>query len=454
MKKYFNNYLKKICKISLLVISGVVSAQNQNAILGQSSTIRFTIPNVTNQDKCHIEVNLPNQQKIGIVVDGPRFNAEINFTPDQIGNTILKWEGNRKNRGLNSVNACPGSGEIQISVKGNTEYIAQQWNQYFAKVPEVVSECVKLGMDISKLKYQSLADPNALITGPDDQKLKPIYDKCDAFAKQKQPQKGMPCTLANQNNLKTICDGVYAEKQPDGRLKTITRATAIELQFEGKPWTIGVRESSDTRSTRLQQEEEEKTKLAAKIAAQKEAEEIDRKLKASPEYKKQQAEIEQKRLAEEKRLAAIKAKEEQERDLREKKEKASQDAQRAQEEKSKQKLASNKVVGNFKCTNNVMVDEISGRETALKGNDVWSISLNGSSGILITPTGKREQLTYQKSISGPKSSGDIYSASNSDLIESIQLMIDNTPTRGTNGALITKMKPAANMKLLTVGFCI
>ena len=309
--KNFKGNCEQILVISLLTFCpNLVSAQTQNATLGQPSQIRFAIPNVTNQDKCHIEVSLPNQQKIAIDVDGPQFNAEVNFTPDQIGSTTLKWEGKRKNRGLNSVSACPGSGVIQVAVNGNTDYIAQQWNQYFAKVPEPIGECVKVGMDISQLKYQILADPNALLTGPEDQKLKPIYEKCEAFAKQNQPRKGAPCTLASQNNLRTTCDGVYAERQPDGRLKTISRTEAIQLQFEGKPWTVGVVETLDARATRLKQEEEDKAKQAANIAAQKDAEEKERLFKLSPEYKKQQAALEIKRLADERDAAQKKAEQE------------------------------------------------------------------------------------------------------------------------------------------------
>lgn len=333
-----------------LGISSTSIAQSQSATLGQPSQIRFAIPNVTNLDKCHIEVNLPNQQKIAIDVDGPQFNAEVNFTPDQIGNTTIKWEGKRKNRGLNSVNACPGTGVIQVAVSGNTEYIAQQWNQYFSKVAEPIGECVKVGMDISQLKYQVLADPNAVLTAPDDQKVKPIYEKCEAFAKQNQPKKGVPCTLASQNNLRTTCDGVYAERQPDGRLKIISRTEAVKLQFEGKPWTIGVNENLDTRANRIKQEEEDKAKQAAAIAAQKEAEEKERKFRESPEYKKQQAELERKRIADEKEaaLAAKKAQEEAERQKaanaraeqeRIQKQEAALKAQREQEEKQRLEYA-------------------------------------------------------------------------------------------------------------------
>ena len=352
MEKYL------IAALVTIFVGTSANAQNQSAILGQPSQIRFAVPNVTNQDKCHIEVNLPNQQKIAIDVDGPQFNAEVNFTPDQIGSTTIKWEGKRKNRGLNSVNACPGSGVIQISVSGNTESRAQQWTQYFTKVPEPIAECVKVGMDISQLKYQSLADPNAALTGPEDQKLKPIYEKCDSFVKQNQPRKASPCTLPSQNNLKTICDGVYAEKQPDGRLKTITRAAAIQLQFEGKPWTIGVVENLDARTVRLKQEEEDKTKQAAANAAQKEAEERDRKIKESPEYKKQQAEIERKKLAAEKEVAlnAKKAQEESERQRatneraereRAQKQEAEKVAQKEKEEK--QRIEDSKPKVNTSC---------------------------------------------------------------------------------------------------------
>jgi len=360
--EYFNQNKKRkgqvMKTVSILFFAFLVHtnsfAQNQTAISGQSNQIKFNIANVVNANKCNIEVTLPNQQKIGVEVEGPQFIAGFEFTPQQTGSTTITWEGKTKVRGLASVFACPGSGIIQVQVNGNTDQVAQQWNQYFSRVPEEIRDCVKVGMDLSQLKYQSLADPNALLTSPDDAKLKPIYEKCDNFAKQNQPRKAAPCTLPSQNNLKTICDGVYAERQPDGRLKTISRANAVQLHFEGKPWTVGVLENTDARTTRLKQEDEDKSKQAANIAAQKEAEEKDRKFKESPEYKKQQADLERKRIAdekeaarkqaemervrvaEEKQAAALKAKEEQERELKAQKEKAALETQRAQEEKSRQ----------------------------------------------------------------------------------------------------------------------
>ena len=50
-------------------------SQNQTALLGQPNQIKFNIANVVNTNKCNIEVTLPNQQKLGVEVEGPQFIA-------------------------------------------------------------------------------------------------------------------------------------------------------------------------------------------------------------------------------------------------------------------------------------------------------------------------------------------------------------------------------------------
>jgi hypothetical protein len=280
-----------------------------------------------------------------VEVDGPQFLASVEFTPQQIGNAVVQWEGKNKLRGLKSVFACPGSGVIQVQVNGNSEQIAQKWNQYFSSVNEEIRDCVKVGMDLSQLKYQVLADPAVTLTSPEDLLLKPIYEKCESFAKQNQPRKGAPCTLASQNNLKTICDGVYAERQPDGRLKTISRTAAIQLQFEGKPWTVGVLENLAVRTARLKQESDDKAKQAEELAAKKEADEKERLFKLSPEYKKQQAALEIKRIADEKDAARKQAEAERVRIAEEKQATIkAQKEKEAQEREAKLKLQRDKAV--------------------------------------------------------------------------------------------------------------
>jgi hypothetical protein len=319
--------------LSSLMLSANSFSQDLVAIVGQSNKISFPILNVTNSSKCHIEVLMPNQQKIGIDVSGPEFIASLDYMPTQQGMNIFRWEGKLKSRGLNSVFACPGSGSIQVQVNGNSEQIAKKWEEYFAKSTEEVRECVKYGMDAANLKYQIFADPGVILTGPDDSKIKPIYEKCDSFMRQNQPNKGVSCTLANQNNVRTTCDGVYAERQPDGRLRTISRLAAIQLHFEGKPWTVGLVENVEVRNNRLKREEEERQKLAAEAVAKREAEEKEKRFRESPEYKKQQAELERKRLADEKE-AEIKAKKAQEERERQRIVEEKQARDRAQQEKA------------------------------------------------------------------------------------------------------------------------
>jgi hypothetical protein len=274
-----------------LFLTPLAIAQNQNLILGQSSQLSFPVPKAVGVNKCHIEVVLPNQQKIGVEVEGPDFNATLTYIPDQIGNSTLKWEGVMKRRGLNSVIGCSGSGTVQLSVSGNAEFISQQWSQYFQKASDTVAECVKIGMDLSQLRYQPSADPSALLTSPNDPKMKPIYEKCDSFIKMNQPRIAAPCTLQAQNNLRTLCDGVYAERQADGKLNPISRTAAISLHLQDKPWVVAIAENADARTSRIKQEEELKLKEAAAIALQKENEEKERRFRASPEFKKQQAEL-------------------------------------------------------------------------------------------------------------------------------------------------------------------
>jgi hypothetical protein len=314
-------FTKLVFSSFAFLMSFNIHAQNQTAIVGQATKLKFNISNVVNSKKCHIEVTLPDQTKTSVEVDGPQFVAVVDFIPQKIGNVLIQWEGKNKIRGVNSVFACPGSGVVQLQVNGNAEQIAQKWNQYFSQINDEVKDCVKYGMDLSQFKYQVLADPNTVLISPDDQKLKPIYEKCESFAKQKHPGKAYSCVLPLENNARSTCDAVYAEKQSDGKLKSITRADAIQLHFDGKPWVIGQNENPDARISRLKQNEENKLKQAAEQAAKSkqdeenklkqaaeqaaklEAEEKDRKFKESPEYKKQQAEIERKRIIEEKEAA-------------------------------------------------------------------------------------------------------------------------------------------------------
>jgi murein DD-endopeptidase MepM/ murein hydrolase activator NlpD len=123
-----------------------------------------------------------------------------------------------------------------------------------------------------------------------------------------------PCALPG--GLKSRCSANYAERLPDGRLAPISLEAAIVSHLDGKSWTTDQRESDAARDARdrLAREEQNRrdaeqarrdAEMAAKRQAEErerqariEAEERDRRLKESPEYRRQQAEIERRRVAE------------------------------------------------------------------------------------------------------------------------------------------------------------
>jgi murein DD-endopeptidase MepM/ murein hydrolase activator NlpD len=134
-----------------------------------------------------------------------------------------------------------------------------------------------------------------------------------------------PCALPG--GLKSRCSASYAERLPDGRLAPISLEAAIVAHLDGKSWTTEQRESDAAREARDRLAREEQSRREAEVArreaelaakrqaeererqarqeaqerdrrARLEAEERDRLLKESPEYRRQQAEIERRRVAE------------------------------------------------------------------------------------------------------------------------------------------------------------
>jgi len=109
-----------------LTLSVSATAQNQTATVGEATKIKINIVDTVAGNKCNIEVTLPNQQKMGIEVEGPQFVASFDFTPSQTGSNIINWEGKNKFRGFNSVFACPGSGTIQVNAGSQNEEVAKR----------------------------------------------------------------------------------------------------------------------------------------------------------------------------------------------------------------------------------------------------------------------------------------------------------------------------------------
>lgn len=258
-----------ICFLSQL---GLAQAQDTqiSVLLGQPTQIPLKIKVSNDTSRCNLEIAIPGQNKFEREVSAPDFQTILDFTAPNEGAFVIEWKGKLKKRGLNSVLGCDGSGKIMVTAKPGADQISAKWNEYFSKIKPEGAECVKIGMELSQLYFES-SDPNAKLTMPTDQAMRPIYDKCDAFMRAKQPQQNFACTLSG--GIRSFCDNVYAERRSDGQLSRISRTDAIKLQFAGRDWTLGNVETADAKTNRVRLEEEARNRQAAESAARLKQEE-------------------------------------------------------------------------------------------------------------------------------------------------------------------------------------
>lgn len=291
-----------LANLIMFALGAWAQTKVQEIVLGQTAKIKITIPEPPNSVRCNIDIFPEGDGSFQMTIEPPNLDAIFEFTPKKIGVQVFRWEGKFKRAGLNSVGGCPGAGIVQLNVIPNAEITVQKWNSLFSRLGSNQVQCLKTGMDLNGIKYQSI-NPTEQLTPPDDPKLKSIYDSCDRFFQTKtawsgKRQEEFPCTT---NGIQTTCEGVYAERTPDGKLRAISLENALQNHFENKPWTTGQRERPDIRASRLKMEEDakairakqeadERERIAAEQQAKAAAEERERKYKDSPEYKKRQEE--------------------------------------------------------------------------------------------------------------------------------------------------------------------
>jgi hypothetical protein len=313
------------------------NAQPLPVRVGQPNLVTIKLPSQDLDLKCNINVSFPGNSVIQKEVTPPNFETQVEIIPQIPGPVNIQWKGALKVRGINSLLACSGDGTIELIASLDPQVVAKQWESTFSKMNSDQLECVKTGLEINQLKYQSI-DPDANLTGPDDTKSKQIFNKCDSFlavktlwgSKNNNPE-SFPCNI--QTNIKTICEGVYAEKLSDGKLVSISKTQAIQLHFENKPWTTGQRENAEGKQQRAKSEEDQKARQQDELLAKKEAEEKERKFRESPGYKKQQEEIAKKQLLEEKEAEKRRLIEEKEQLAKAKKDREDTEKRRVAEEK-------------------------------------------------------------------------------------------------------------------------
>jgi hypothetical protein len=323
--------------ISTLFLTGTAYAQvlSNQAVLGETTALEFSIP-TTSKDRCNVELRIPDGPSIEREIRPPEVKVQFEIAAKSLRDVPVAWQGKTKFRGLNTVSGCEGSGVLTVKVRENSEQIKDRWAQLFKRINAEQSRCVVEGAKAESLLIES-TDPAADLVGPNDPRAKTIFDKCDSFFAVNRPWQGRsqssyPCTLSSGSA--TICEGLYAERQADGRLRPVSLEEAIRLHFTGKPWTFGQRENLEAKLEKERQEAEARKRAEAELIAKREAEEKERKFRESPEYKRQQAELLKKQKEEDLRLEREKKAQEREAAEAAKKEAAAQAvAKRAEEQR-------------------------------------------------------------------------------------------------------------------------
>ena len=221
----------------------LAQAQPITALVGQVNAITVRIDAVNQVENCNVEINVPGQGTVEKEVSAPGFQTQVDVTPQQTGPFELTWKGKTRFRGLRSTTACSGSGSVKVYARLSAAQVKAAWDLFFSRITPVQAECVQVGLNAGQIKTSSL-DPRAALSSPDDAEVKPVFAKCESFLATKtswgdDPQERFPCTMASG---RSFCEGLYAERLIDGKLRIISRAEAMQLHFDNQPWTTTARE--------------------------------------------------------------------------------------------------------------------------------------------------------------------------------------------------------------------
>jgi hypothetical protein len=330
--------------LALILVQHNAIAQYK-AFINESTTIKFSLPIKDSIERCNIQLSTDGWQPIEQTVEAPSYVASIEVVLNRPGDVIINWTGKTKFRGLRSVSACPGQGNITISAIPNYLELEKAWHKVFSEMTTDRRECVEIGLATSSLKWQaaSASDP---IVGPRDQSIMPIYQKCDTFEQAeriwKQWQR-IPGNDGSQFNYRCViqgiatrCDGFYAERLQNGELREITKSIAINNHFRGISWTTGHRENSAARVARETREaQEEEKRLRAEIDRRRAEDEVKRMMaeqearaRVQKENEEREALLARQRIEQESRAARL-ASEEQERLWRQSEEYRAKEAEQA-----------------------------------------------------------------------------------------------------------------------------
>jgi len=271
-------------------------------LAGQTQTVPVAVRVVNGETRCNLRISVPGQADVERVVQAPFFDAAVALTPLDEESVTVRWQGQSRRINDQVVNGCPTQGETRFKVVSSNALTRAVWAGMQAQLTPAKAECVRTAFELDQVRPEWF-DFNDPQTSGEDARIDRAFVQCEAFlARPKawgtQNPQNHACTVAG---VKTRCEGFFSASV-NGKVQTISREAAIQMQLQNLPWSSGVREIASVRNARNQQEKDRVAREAAEEVAKLQAVE-DARLKA--ERQVQDAKLAEQRALQDK-IAALK----------------------------------------------------------------------------------------------------------------------------------------------------
>ena len=234
---------------------------------GQTQTVPVAARVVNGETRCNLRISVPGQADVERVVQAPFFDTAMAITPLNEESVTVRWQGQSRRINDQVVNGCPTQGETRFKVVSSNALTRAVWAGMQAQLTPAKAECVRTAFELDRVRPEwfDFNDPQPSV---EDARIDRAFVQCEAFlARPKawgtQSPQSHACTVAG---VKTRCEGFFSASV-NGKVQTISREAAIQMQLQNLPWSSGVREIASVRTSRIQQEKDRVAREAAEDAA-------------------------------------------------------------------------------------------------------------------------------------------------------------------------------------------
>ena len=238
---------------------------------GQTQTVPVSARVNNGETRCNLRISVPGQADVERVVQAPFFDTAMALTPLGEEFVTVRWQGQARRINDQVVNGCPTQGETRFKVVSSNALTRAVWAGMQAQLTPAKADCVRTAFELDRVRPEwfDFHDPQP---SGEDARIDRAFAQCEAFlARPKawgtQSPQSHTCTVAG---VKTRCEGFFSASV-NGKVQTISREAAIQMQLQNLPWSSGVREIASVRTSRIQQEIDRVSREAAEEAAKLQA---------------------------------------------------------------------------------------------------------------------------------------------------------------------------------------